>query len=346
MGAFQSQNKGEFSLGADKMCTAITYKTKDFYFGRTLDYEFSYGEAVTVTPRNFPLPFRNLHMLTRHYAIIGMAHIAQNYPLYYDAANEKGLAMAGLNFVGNAQYNSCKEGKDSIASFEFIPWILAQCATVAEAKQLLQRINLTQDAFSRSLPPAQLHWVIADCNESVTVESTADGLHIYPNPVGVLTNNPPFAMQMQNLRNYMHLSADEPENKFCDSLDLQPYSRGMGALGLPGDLSSQSRFVRAAFTKLNSQCDGTESGSISQFFHILETVSQTRGCCRLKDGKCEITIYTACCNASRGIYYYTTYQNRQISAVDMHREDLSGHNLIAYPPIAEQAVFLQNVQPS
>ncbi|MBQ8768899.1 MAG: choloylglycine hydrolase [Oscillospiraceae bacterium] len=325
------------------MCTAITYKTKDFYFGRTLDYEFSYGEQITVTPRNFPLAFRGKGMLTHHHAIIGMAHVAQNYPLYYDAVNEKGLSIAGLNFVGNAEYRHRTDGKDNIAAFEFIPWILAQCATVAEAKQLLQQINLTGYAFSDQLPPAQLHWMIADRDEAITVESTADGLHIHPNPVGVLTNNPPFEQQLLQLRNYMQLSASEPENRFCKQLDLQPYSRGMGAMGLPGDLSSQSRFIRAAFTKLNSVCDGSELGSVSQFFHILDAAAQTRGCCRLDDGKYEITIYSSCCNADKGIYYYTTYDNRQISAVDMHQENLNRANLILFPLITEQKIFVQNM---
>ena len=86
------------------MCTAATYKTKDFYMGRTLDYEFAYGEEVTVMPRNYPLHFRYMGDMSEHFAIIGMAHVADNYPLYYDAVNEKGLGMAGLNFVGNAVY--------------------------------------------------------------------------------------------------------------------------------------------------------------------------------------------------------------------------------------------------
>jgi choloylglycine hydrolase len=324
------------------MCTAISYKTEVFYFGRTLDYDFSYGEQVTVTPRNFPLAFRGKGMLTHHYAIIGMAHVTQNYPLYYDAVNEKGLGVAGLNFVGNAQYRPRIDSKDNIANFEFIPWILAQCATVAEAKKLLDRINLTDEAFSEQLPPAQLHWIIADQSEAITVESVTDGLRICTNPVGVLTNNPPFDQQMLHLTNYMHLSPNEPKNRFCKTLDLTPYSRGMGAMGLPGDLSSQSRFVRAAFTKLNSVCDGTESGSISQFFHILGSVSQTRGCCRLEEGKYEITIYTSCANASRGIYYYTTYGNLQINAIDMHQENLNRDQLICYPLILTQEISVQN----
>ena len=91
------------------MCTATTYKTKDFYFGRTLDYEFSYNEEITITPRNYEFKFRNKGSISNHYAIIGMAYIAENYPLYYDAINEKGLGMAGLNFVGNAYYNEQEE---------------------------------------------------------------------------------------------------------------------------------------------------------------------------------------------------------------------------------------------
>ncbi len=324
------------------MCTAITYKTKDFYFGRTLDYEFSYGEQITITPRNFPLSFRGQSVLTHHFAMIGMAHVAQNYPLYYDAVNEKGLAMAGLNFVGFAKYGHALRGKDNIASFAFIPWILSQCASISEAKQLLRRISITDDAFSDQLPPAQLHWIIADHSESITVESTEAGLMVHSNPVGVLTNNPPFDQQLLQLSNYMQLSPDAPQNNFCKELPLAPYSRGMGALGLPGDLSSQSRFVRAAFTKLNSVCDGSEMGSVSQFFHILDTVSQTRGCCRLQGSKYEITIYSSCCNASRGIYYYTTYDNRSINAVDMHRENLNSHQLVSHPLILCQNPYIQN----
>ena len=233
------------------MCTAATYKTKDLYFGRTLDYEFSYGETVTVTPRNFRLEFRHMGVTERHFAFIGMAHVADNYPLYYDAVNEKGLCIAGLNFVGNAHYRECREGKDNLAQWELIPWIMARCASVSEAKALLARINLTAEPFAPNLPTAQLHWIISDKSGSITLESVSDGIFVYDNPVGVLTNNPPFPIQLFNLNNYMGLSVDNPENRFSERLELNAYSRGMGAIGLPGDLSSASRFVRVAFTKMN-----------------------------------------------------------------------------------------------
>lgn len=324
------------------MCTAATYKTKDFYFGRTLDYEFSYAEEVTVTPRNLPLDFRHMGKRESHYAIIGMAYVVSEYPLYYDAMNEKGLCMAGLNFVGNAVYGKPVQGRDNVAQFEFIPWILGQCASVKEAKTLLAKINLTDTPFSDRLPVAQLHWLIADRDGAITVEAMADGLHVYENPVGVLTNNPPFAQQMQRLNDYMSLSPREPENRFAKGVPLQHYSRGMGALGLPGDLSSASRFARAAFVKMNSVSGVSESESISQFFHILGAVAQQRGCCEVSHEEYEITIYTSCCNADKGVYYYTTYENQQITAVDMHRCNLNGSALCRYPLITGEQIRQQN----
>lgn len=324
------------------MCTAATYRTKDHYFGRTLDYEVSYGEEVVVTPRNFPFHFRHMGDLSSHYAIIGMATVAGEYPLYYDATNEKGLSMAGLNFPGNADYKPLAEGKDNVATFELIPWLLGQCATVEEAKAYLTRMNLANTPFSTQFPVSPLHWIIADRDCAITVESVREGIRIYDNPVGVLTNNPPFDYQMTNLTNYMSLSTESPENHFSDQLDLTPYSRGMGMLGMPGDLSSASRFVRVAFTKLHSVSGTSESESISQFFHILGSVTQQRGCVHMGEGKYEITIYTSCCNTDRGIYYYTTYENSQITGVDLHRENLDGQQLSRYPLITGQQLHMQN----
>ena len=325
------------------MCTAATYKTKDFYFGRTLDYEFSYGDEITITPRNFPFTFRDSgERLDSHYALIGMAHVAGDYPLYYDAINEKGLGMAGLNFVGNAVYREKTEGKSNVAQFEFIPWILSKCANLEEAKALLKNVNITNTQFSEKLPTAQLHWIIADKSGCIIVESVSDGVKIYDNPVGVLTNNPPFPEQMFRLNDFMCLSPKSPENRFSKDLSLHTYSRGMGAMGLPGDLSSQSRFVRVAFTKMNSVSGDSEKESVSQFFHILGSVDQQRGCCDVGNEEYEITLYTSCCNADKGIYYYTTYENHQISAVDMNKENLDSGKIIRYPVLTGENIHYQN----
>lgn len=324
------------------MCTAATYRTKDFYFGRTLDNDFSYGDEVVITPRNYPFHFRKKGRVEVHHAIIGMACAGEDYPLYYDAVNEAGLGMAGLNFVGNAVYRDEAPDRDNIAQFELIPWILCQCANVREARALITKMNLINTPFNDRLPAAQLHWIIADRTECVTVESVCEGIGIYDNPVGVLTNNPPFLQQMFHLNNYMHLSAKPPVNTFAEGLELERYCRGLGAFGLPGDLSSQSRFVRAAFVRMNSVSGEKEAESVSQFFHILNAVDQQRGCSQQEDGRYETTIYTSCCNADKGIYYYTTYDNHQITAIDMHRENLDGNTLIRYETVKEEQIRWQN----
>lgn len=312
------------------MCTAVTYYSKDHYFGRNLDLEFSYHETVTVAPRKYVFPFRHLEPMKEHYAIIGMAYVVDDYPLFYDAINEAGLGMAGLNFPVNADYKEWKDGADNVTPFEFIPWILGQCANVPEAKERLGNLNLLNENFSEALPLSPLHWMIADKECSIVVEQTADGLHVYDNPVGVMTNNPTFDMQLFGLNNYMGLSAEPAENSFAPGVALQQYSRGMGAIGLPGDLSSASRFVRAAFTRMHAISGESEKESVSQFFHILSSVEQQRGCVHLGEDKYEITIYSSCGNLDKGLYYYNTYENHQITVVDMHKEDLDSSRLVTY----------------
>lgn len=324
------------------MCTAATYLTKDFYFGRNLDYEHGFGEQITVMPRRFPLRLRHLPDMERHYAMIGMASVQEGFPLYYDAVNEKGLCIAGLNFTDSAVYDPCAAGKANAAQFELIPWLLGRCATAEEACGLLAEAHITDDAFLPGLPPAKLHWLLADRHRCAAVEQTAEGLRVYDNPAGVLTNEPPFPVQLFRLNDFAQLSPCPPENRFAPALPLRTYSRGMGALGLPGDLSSSSRFVRTAFTRLNSVSGGGESESVSQLFHILGAAAQQRGCCVLENGACEMTLYTACCNADKGIYYYTTYNSGHVAAVDMHREALEGDALICYTPDSRWQAAYQN----
>ncbi len=324
------------------MCTAITYKTKDSYFGRNLDLEYSYHETVTITPRNYPFNFRKINHNNHHYAIIGMAYVSDNYPLYYDAVNEKGLGMAGLNFPTNAYYHDLKEGLNNVAPFEFIPYVLCSCTTIEEVLELLDKTNIVNINFSDNLKASPLHWIIADKNRSITVESVESGLKVYENPMGVLTNNPEFPMQLFNLNNYMSLGIEPPVNNFSQKLNFDVYSRGMGALGLPGDLSSVSRFVKCTFTKMNSLSKDDEISSISQFFHILESVYQQRGCVHMGNNEYEITIYSSCVNQDNCVYYYKTYDNSNIHGVNLFKENLDSENLVNYNLVTEMQVTMQN----
>ena len=317
------------------MCTAIT---EGNLFGRTLDLECSYGESIVITPRKFKLDFLYEEKQINHAAIIGVAHIHNGIPLYYDAINEHGLAVAALNFPSSAVYLPLQKGKHNIASFELIPWILGCCKSVAEAKALLSNTNLTPDSISDEIPTTPLHWMISDATESITAEPVREGLKIYENAVGTLTNEPTFDFHMTNLTNYMSLSSLPPKNSLCSSIELKHYSRGMGAIGLPGDYSSASRFVRAVFAKSHTLKPNTKNSEISRFFHIMDSVTQPLGCVITDEGRPVSTVYTSCADLSKGIYYYTTYNCRRIHGVKMSSVDLNGKTVIEIPMKNEEDI--------
>ncbi len=319
------------------MCTAISYQSNHHYFGRNLDYEYHFQEQVTITPRNFPFLFRKEGLLSQHYAMIGIATIIDSFPLYYDAVNEKGLSMAALNFPGNAQYQKEQAGYHNIAVFELIPWVLAQCQSAIEAKKLLSSTKVIDIPFRSDFPTTPLHWMICDKENVLTLEITKDGMQIYDNPYQVLTNNPPFSYHLENMNQYLNLTASEPKNRFHLGLPLNKISRGMGGIGLPGDASSISRFIRAAFIKWNI-CPGKDDmQDLTQCFHILASVAQQEGCVVVGNAY-EKTIYTSCCDTDTGIYYYTTYNNHQITAIDMNKHDLNCDCLASYPLIFSQKI--------
>lgn len=313
------------------MCTAISYKTTHHYFGRNLDVERGYHEGVVITPRSYPLSFRYIEAFEKHYALIGTAIVVNDYPLYFEATNEKGLSMAGLNFPDNAFYYPHACEKENVAPFELIPYLLGCCKSVSEAKNRLSNTNIVHCDFSEDFPVSPLHWMISDKESSITLECTKDGMKIYENPFGVLTNNPPFDFHLYNMNNYQSLHEGAATNTLNKSLPLENYSFGMGAMHLPGDFSSSSRFVKAVFVKEKSVCDGSEKESVNQFFHILQSVAMPNGCVLTPGGEYEYTRYSCCCNTDTQVYYYTTYQNMAIRKVNMHDVDLDSAALYSFP---------------
>ncbi|MCI9297343.1 MAG: choloylglycine hydrolase family protein [Lachnospiraceae bacterium] len=320
------------------MCTCIDFKTKDHYFGRNLDLEYRFNEKVIITPRNYPFELKNGSAIRTKYAMIGMASIKDSYPLYAEATNEKGLSMAGLYFPKNAHFCSEHKDKFNLCPYELIPYFLGLYATIAELRDILLNLNITDIPLTPDLPVAQLHWMISDDTECIIVEQMQDGLKIYDNPMGILTNNPPFGFHLANLNNYMNLTPDCPKNRFSSRLDLQQYGMGMGAIGLPGDTSPASRFVRASFTKFNSVCEDDEESSVTQFFHILDSVSVVKGTTLTKEGLLDLTTYSCCINTTRGIYYYKTYNNNQITAIRMTRREKCRKTLCIHELIDTQQI--------
>ncbi len=312
------------------MCTAISLFNENHYFGRTLDINCAYNEEVVITPKNFSLKFRCLPKIDKHFAIIGMATVFDDNPLYYEGVNEKGLCIAGLNFPGNADYKAILKEKENVAPFELIPYLLGICETVKDAKEKLERINIINIKFKDSLPLAPLHWIVSDKTESITVECVKEGLKVYENRVGVLTNNPPFPYHLTNLNNYISLSENSPQNNLSENVDFSQISLGMGAWGLPGDFSSISRFIRTVFIKSKAIFDGNEKSKVSTFFRILSSISMIKGAVKADDGTFEYTKYMCCVNATKGIYYYSNYENFGFGEVSLNSENLDSANLLRF----------------
>lgn len=314
------------------MCTAISDRGHTHLFGRTLDLEYSLGEKIVITPREFVFDWRGGGEDKSGYAIMGVAHIENEYPLYYDAINETGLGIAALNFPEFAKYYPPSKHQTNLASFELIPAILRKCKNVREAIESLDKVNVTNVDFSSNMKATPLHWLITDKNSCITAEPTADGLKVYENKIGALTNSPPFPYHKLNLSNYATVSPRTKENELCPDVELKTYSRGMGAIGLPGDFSSASRFVKAVFVKNNT--DREESylykKEISRFFHVMDTVSVPKGCIKTDTLKSVSTVYTSCADTEHGIYYFTTYDCRRIRAVSMNGYDLDSKDLISF----------------
>ena len=294
------------------MCTAININKGLHLFGRTLDFEHSFGQEIVSVPRNYrQWDFSYL------YSVIGVGRVVSDLALLFDGMNEAGLCGGALNFPGLAVYQKNKEGRLNLKSFQLLPYILSRCKSTAEARGELEKINVTDEAFSDDLPATLLHWIFADKHSAITVEPLGEGLRIYDNPVGILTNSPSFDYHLLRLSDYMNLSAHYPENALTDC-SLPHYSRGMGAIGLPGDFSSSSRFVRAAYLIKNTVFKENE---IESLFHILDSVSVPDGCVRTKNGEPVRTYYTVCACSDDLTYRYTTYNNRSIRSVRLDPSD-------------------------
>ena len=312
------------------MCTAINVTEGRHLFGRTLDLELSYGQQAVIISESFPLGFLYQPENKGHFKIMGTAVVFEGKPLFFDGINDKGLCAAGLNFGKNAVYHNFKEGSLNLASFEVIPFLLSSFKTVDEAEECLRKANITGESVSEELPATPLHWMISDKNRSITVESDIDGLSIYENPVGVMTNSPEFPYHLTRLADYMGLDSFPVENWLCPSAPIEPYARGLSAVGLPGDMSSSSRFIKTVFSKFHT-APAEQGREVSRFFHIIGTVNQPDGFARTEDGKKVRTVYTVCADPENMTCYYTTYNCRRIINVSALDHPTAEDKLIAIP---------------
>ncbi|MDK0972420.1 choloylglycine hydrolase [Clostridium perfringens] len=317
------------------MCTGLALETKDglHLFGRNMDIEYSFNQSIIFIPRNFKCVNKsNKKELTTKYAVLGMGTIFDDYPTFADGMNEKGLGCAGLNFPVYVSYSKEDiEGKTNIPVYNFLLWVLANFSSVEEVKEALKNANIVDIPISENIPNTTLHWMISDITgKSIVVEQTKEKLNVFDNNIGVLTNSPTFDWHVANLNQYVGLRYNQvPEFKLGDQ-SLTALGQGTGLVGLPGDFTPASRFIRVAFLRDAMIKNDKDSIDLIEFFHILNNIAMVRGSTRTVEEKSDLTQYTSCMCLEKGIYYYNTYENNQINAIDMNKENLDGNEIKTY----------------
>ena len=307
-----------------------------------MDLDYSFNEKAIIIPRNYKINFKKTKSITSHFAIIGIGTIVDDYPLLAEASNEKGLAIAALNFKNNATYYFEKEDKINLAPYELMLYLLAKCENVTQVKLALNNINVIDVDFNDTVKNTSLHFMVSDLSHCIVIETLKDKMYVYDNPYNVLTNNPPFNYQIHNLNNYMSLGIKDPINNFDSNLKFNTYSLGLGALHLPGDYSSSSRFVKTLFIKNNMEMFNNEFDNVKAFFNCLESVKMIKGIV-ITDKGYEYTRYTSCINLNKSLLYYKTYDNPYINVIDMYLEDIDSSKLIHHELITSFKISKQNM---
>lgn len=314
------------------MCTGVRFSDDkgNMFFGRNLDWSEGYGQKVVITPREFVYKSAFMgEMSPKCGAIIGMAIVEENVPLYFDCCNEAGLGIAGLNFPGYAKYeDDVVFDKTNVAAYEFPLYVAMNFKTVKEAKEALLKIAIVAKPINDKFPVSQLHFIIGDGKESIVVEYTERGMEVFDNPVDILTNQPGYAWHQENLRNYLNLFPQMPKEVRWKEAKMTAFGSGSLLRGLPGDYYSPSRFVRVAYFNTHYPVKTTEEENVSRLFHTLAGVSMIDGAAEMASGKCEITVYTGGYSAASKTYYYNTYENPAIQAVKMEDYAMRGSELI------------------
>lgn len=328
------------------MCTAITMKTArgECFFGRTMDFSYPLDPQLYVMPENYRWSdAMDTVLFYNRYRFMG---IGQEIPqiTFADGVNEMGFAAAALYFPGYARYSGLEEaevsGKTPVAAVDLVHFLLGSCGSVEAAAEMLDAIEIigVADSVTRSVAP--LHWIIADeSGDCAVIEQTDRGLQLFDNPLGVLSNSPDFVWQMTNLRNYMNLSQDQMLPAKWGPVNLVPFGQGGGSLGLPGDFTPPSRFVRAAFLKSHTTAPQDTRAAVVAGFHVLESVSIPKGVVRTARGTDDYTQYTAFMDIMSKTYYIKTYEDSCVSVAVLPSNEETREYPVSLGPLYRAGEF-------
>ncbi len=307
-------------------CTSIRIKTTDglVFYARTMEGAIDYQSNVTVVPKGTiyhgTLPDNSPKGLTWSvkYGLVGMN--AWGLPLMTDGMNEKGLAVGNLFFPDYAEYQPFDPGKANItlSQFEVATWLLSTCATVAEVRQAMSKVRVVQGPKEVLAP---LHFAVHDAQgNSLVIEYVKGKLHIYDNPLGVMTNSPAFDWMMTYLSNFVNLSATNVPQLDLGGVVIKQFGQGSGLVGLPGDFSPPSRLVRmVAFTQAALPVKGPQAG-LNLAMTIINNVDIPQGVVRDKTEKgmiYDVTQWAVVADLAGKKYYFHSHDNKNWRYVDL-----------------------------
>ena len=315
-----------FMAQAADACTSIRIKTEDglVFYARSMEGAVDYQSKVTVVPKGTiyhgTLPDNSPKGLTWtvKYGLVGMN--AFGSPLMTDGMNEMGLAVGNLFFPDYADYEPFDPGKANItlSQYEVATWLLSSYATVAEVRQAMSEVRVVQGPKDVIAP---VHFAVHDAQgNSLVIEYVKGKLHIYDNPLGVMTNSPPFDWMIIYLSNFVNLSATNVPQIDLGGVVIKQFGQGSGLVGLPGDFSPPSRLVRmVAFTQLALPVKGPQAG-LNLAMTIINNVDIPQGVVRDKREKgmiYDITQWAVVADLAGKKYYFRTHDNKNWRYIDL-----------------------------
>ena len=321
-------------------CTGILLKTKDgsIVHGRTVEFGIKIDSSIAVVPRGYAFtgetPLGDGLKYTAKYAAVGM--IAATDVKLLDGLNEAGLAVGAFYFPTFADYTPAtrENQKKGLSPADFPNWLLTQFASVGEVRRAIESgaavITPTiLKAWGPQTPP--FHYVVYDkTGASIVIEPIHGRLAVFDNPLGVVTNSPGFDWHMTNLRNYIALNPRNVPPVKIDGETFRQLGQGSGMLGLPGDFTPPSRFVRAAVFSATAIPSETAEKGIEQVFHILNDFDIPVGVARdVSDGvvHTDYTLLTMARDPQSLRYYYKSYEDQTIRMVDLKKFDLQAKSV-------------------
>lgn len=330
------------------MCTSFTYQIKNGSnaLARSMDFAFKLDPDIVLIPRGFSWqaqPDRAVRTTT--YAFTGLGRHLGEY-VFADGVNEQGLCCAVLYFSGYASYQKEPlENKINLAPHEVVFWLLSSCSTVGQVREAVKDLNITASVIDLLglVPP--FHWIVTDrLGDTIVIEPLEDGLSVCDNPVGVMSNSPDFSWHMTNIRNYIGVRPYQLKPVTLGGVTFAPFGQGSGTMGIPGDYTPPSRFLRALFGKETINRAENELDAVTAIFHILSSVDIPKGSV-VTDKGIDYTQHSCCMFCDSGAYYFKTYDNSQIIKVDLFAEDLNAPAAKTWPVPKTQQINAVNARP-